>query len=137
MRLTKRKGKHVYINTEVIPRIWCKGESGFMMCQYQNRCDSVAERTCPALMVLDKLADLEDKEETTVDIKTEVAREIFAEISKRFETLLKDYPCNGDLVSAKKFIDVHWKYISNSIMSDYDTELKNKYTKELKGGVDK
>ena len=63
----------------------------------------------------------------TIDIKTEVAREIFAEISKRFETLLKDYPCNGDGVSAKKFLDVHWEYISNSIMSDYDTKLKNKY----------
>lgn len=51
--------------------------------------------------------------------KQEVAEQIVAEISKRFEVLLKDYPCEGDLISAKKFLGVHWKYIANSIMADY------------------
>ena len=50
---------------------------------------------------------------------SEVAREIFEEIDKRFEALLKFYPCNGEFENAKKFVDFHWKYIKNSIMSDY------------------
>lgn len=61
---------------------------------------------------------------------SEVAREITAEIDKRFEALLKFYPLNGEVEDAKQFVNFHWKYIKNSIMCDYDTELKKKYTEE-------
>ena len=60
--------------------------------------------------------------------KSEVAREIFEEIDKRFETLLESYPCNGEFEDAKSFVNFHWKYIRHSIMRDYDAELKQKYT---------
>lgn len=60
--------------------------------------------------------------------KSEVAREIFAEIDKRFEALLKFYPLGGEVTDAKNFIDFHWKYIRHSIMCDYDAKLKKKYT---------
>lgn len=56
--------------------------------------------------------------------KQDVVREIFEETSKRFEVLLKDYPCEGDLVSAKKFLDFHWKPIVRSIMADYEPNSK-------------
>lgn len=61
---------------------------------------------------------------------TDVAREIFAEIEKRFEALLKFYPCNGEFEDAKKFVDFHWKHIRHSIMCDYDVDLKKKYESE-------
>ena len=60
--------------------------------------------------------------------KTEAAREIFEEIDKRFEAVLKFYPLGGKLTDAKKFVDFHWKHIRHSIMCDYDAELKKKYT---------
>ena len=60
--------------------------------------------------------------------RAELAREIFEEIDKRFEALLGLYPCNGEFEDAKSFVEFHWKYIKKSIMHDYDTELKNKYT---------
>ena len=56
----------------------------------------------------------------------EVAREIFEEIDKRFEALLKFYPCNGEFEDAKRFVDFHWKHIRHSILCDYDAELKKK-----------
>ena len=59
---------------------------------------------------------------------SEVAREIFEEIDKRFEALLGLYPCNGEFEDANKFVNFHWKYIKRSIMHDYDAELKKKYT---------
>ncbi len=59
---------------------------------------------------------------------SDVAEEIFAEIDKRFEALLKFYPCNGEFEDAKRFVDFHWKHIRHSIMCDYDAELKKKYT---------
>ena len=62
--------------------------------------------------------------------RAEVAREIFEEIDKRFEALLKFYPCNGEFEDAKKFVDFHWKHIRNSIMCDYDADLKKKYESE-------
>ena len=61
---------------------------------------------------------------------SDVAEKIFAEIDKRFEALLKFYPCNGEFEDAKKFVDFHWKHIRHSIMCDYDAELKKKYTEE-------
>lgn len=63
---------------------------------------------------------------------TDLAEEIFAEIDKRFEALLKFYPCNGEFEDAKRFVDFHWKHIRHSIMCDYDAELKKKYTEEGK-----
>lgn len=114
-RMTKRKGNHVYINTEVIPRKWCKGESGFMMCQYQNNCSSVAERTCPFLMVLDKLADYEDREKSIV--------ELFAEIEK----IICKYSI--DEYSKETGVFIRTSYNGNAIAKAL-TELKNKYTKE-------
>ena len=63
---------------------------------------------------------------------SDVAREIFEEIDKRFEALLKFYPCNGEFEDAKRFVDFHWKHIRRSIMCDYDAELKKKYTEERK-----
>lgn len=58
---------------------------------------------------------------------SDVAREIFEEIDKRLEALLKFYPCNGEFEDAKRFVDFHWKHIRHSIMCDYDAELKKKY----------
>ena len=60
---------------------------------------------------------------------SEVAREIFEEIDKRFEALLKFYPCNGEFEDAKRFVDFHWKHIRHSIMCDYNAELKKRDTK--------
>lgn len=62
-RLTKRKGNHVYINTETIPRDNCYGEYGFHFCQYSHTCPNIADRKCPMLMVLDRLAEYEDEAE--------------------------------------------------------------------------
>lgn len=62
-RLTKRKGSFVFINTDVIPRSNCKGAYGFKPCQFMATCSSVANRKCPILMILDRLAEYEDKEE--------------------------------------------------------------------------
>lgn len=62
--------------------------------------------------------------------KVEIAREIFEEIDKRLEALLKFYPCNGEFEDAKRFVDFHWKHIRHSIMCDYDAELKKKYLGE-------
>ena len=62
------------------------------------------------------------------EAKAEVAREIFEEIDKRFEALLKFYPCNGEFEDAKRFVDFHWKHIRHSIMCDYDAELKKENT---------
>lgn len=62
--------------------------------------------------------------------QNEVAREIFEEIDKRLEALLKFYPLGGEVTDAKKFVDVHWKHIRHSIMCDYDVELKKKYTED-------
>lgn len=64
--------------------------------------------------------------------QSEAAREIFEEIDKRFEALLKFYPCNGEFEDAKRFVEFHWKHIRHSIMCDYDAELKYKYTEEKK-----
>ncbi len=61
---------------------------------------------------------------------SEVAEKIFAVVDKRFEALLKFYPCNGEFEDAKRFVDFHWKHIKHSIMCDYDADLKNKYTGE-------
>ena len=63
---------------------------------------------------------------------SDVAREILAEIGKRFETLLEFYPCNGEFEDAKSFLDYHWKYIKRSIMRGYDAEFEKKYTEEGK-----
>ena len=68
MRLTKRKGKFVFINTEAIPRSSCKGEYGFIPCQFMRNCSNVATRQCPILKILDRLADFEDKEENAIDV---------------------------------------------------------------------
>lgn len=68
--------------------------------------------------------------EHEAQIKRDVAREIFAEIDKRFEALLKFYPCNGEFEDAKRFVDFHWKHIRHSITCDYDDELKKKYESE-------
>ena len=73
---------------------------------------------------------LEDASVEDVAPKSEVAREIFEEIDKRFAALLGFYPCDGEFEDAKHFVDFHWKYIKKSIMSDYDAELKKKYTEE-------
>ena len=62
VRLTKRVGTKVYFNTDTIPRDDCCGEFGFTWCKYAKRCPSVANRKCPVLRVLDKLADYEDAE---------------------------------------------------------------------------
>ena len=64
---------------------------------------------------------------------SDVAREIFEEIEKRLEALLKLYPCNGEFEDSKRFVDFHWKYIRHSIMCDYDAELKKKYESEGEG----
>lgn len=64
---------------------------------------------------------------------SDVAREIFEEIDKRLEALLKFYPCNGEFEDAKRFVDFHWKHIRHSIMCDYDAELKKKYESEGEG----
>ena len=65
-----------------------------------------------------------DKQKVIDKAKQEAYKEVFEKISKRFEVLLKDYPCEGDWVSAKKFLGVHWKYIVNSIMADYKPNSK-------------
>ena len=62
-RLTKRKGRFVYINEDAIPRDDCYGEFGFSWCQHARTCPSVSTRKCPILRVLDKLAEYEDEEE--------------------------------------------------------------------------
>ncbi len=113
MRLTTRKGCHVYINTKAIPRENCKGEYGFMPCQFMITCERVKDRSCPIFMLLDKLADYEDNEEFIEVIKHNFASEIFAEIEK----LMLDGKI-GD------------KYSAKVINPDKYTELKNKYTKE-------
>lgn len=62
-RLTKRKGTFVFINTETIPRSNCKGEFGFKFCKYSDSCPNLANRKCPILMILDRLAKYEDEAE--------------------------------------------------------------------------
>lgn len=62
IRLTKRNGSGVYINAEALPRDTCKGEFGFQFCQYASNCPQIAQRKCPVLKILDKLAYYEDLE---------------------------------------------------------------------------
>lgn len=68
-RLTKRVGKKVYINDDVIHRSDCEGEFAFHFCKYTENCSSFTNRKCPVLRVLDKLADYEDKEEAEKVLK--------------------------------------------------------------------
>ena len=63
VRLTKRKENKVYINEEAIPRNNCRGRIGFTFCRYSTSCESNANRECPVLKMLDKLAYYEDLEE--------------------------------------------------------------------------
>lgn len=63
---------------------------------------------------------------------SDVAKEVCAEIGKRFKSLLGMLPAEGALTDAKTFIDAHWEFIEHSIVFAYDAELKKKYT-ENKG----
>ena len=81
-------------------------------CRHDNICDAVQE-------------EAEELYNTGYRKASEVAREIFEEIGKRFESLLGLYPCNGELEDAKSFLDFHWKYIKKSIMSDYKEGTTN------------
>jgi hypothetical protein len=63
---------------------------------------------------------------------SEVAKEVCAEIGKRFESLLGMLPAEGALTDVKTFIDAHWEFIEHSIVFAYDAELKKKYTEEGK-----
>lgn len=62
-RLTRRKGKSVFIETETIKRENCPAEFGFNFCQYAKNCPSIKNRKCPVLQVLDRLAEYEDEAE--------------------------------------------------------------------------
>lgn len=99
-----------------------------------NECEFDRYDTCKATMLATTLIS-----DYGYRKASEVAREIFEEIDKRFEALLKFYPCNGEFEDAKRFVDFHWKHIRHSIMCDYDVdELKNKYTEssnEIMEGV--
>lgn len=56
--------------------------------------------------------------------QSDTAREIFAEIEKRFEALLKQLPSNGKYESVKIFIDAHWDFIANSILKKYEEKTE-------------
>lgn len=63
-RLTKRAGKKVYLKENLISKKECaQREFGIDFCQKGSKCDSLRDRKCPVLRVLDKLAYYEDLEE--------------------------------------------------------------------------
>ena len=65
----------------------------------------------------------------TVDIKTEVAREIFAEIKERISSLEYKAKTQRKIIRVEELKDqVNW--VLHEVISNTITELENKYTKE-------
>ena len=62
-RLTARNAGKVFINPDVKKISGCMMDPKTHFCINASECESVRDRTCPFLMVLDKLASIEDKEE--------------------------------------------------------------------------
>ncbi len=77
----------------------------------------------------------------TVDIKTEVAREIFAEIEEEIQSALRNnYNVRSKRIEKHGTSDGFISVVDGKILAlrgidDFIAELKNKYTKELKEGV--
>ena len=92
-------------------------------CKYQDK-DGTDGAICIPLLAAERLYNAGYRK------ASDVARKIFEEIDKRFEALLKFYPCNGEFEDAKKFVDFHWKHIRHSIMCDYDAAIKKKNESE-------
>jgi hypothetical protein len=62
VRLTKRKGKKVFIREKIIP----KGCAAYIekqdFCRKAKNCEHIKDRTCPYLAIADRLAEYEDRE---------------------------------------------------------------------------
>lgn len=61
-RVTHRKGNKVFINRNVKIMTGCMLDADAQFCTNASECDKIKNRSCPLLVVLDKLAAYEDAE---------------------------------------------------------------------------